>query len=225
MYVLFDNVLMDTVITAIGEDANYPADNLKSAFLRKRYQSVATSDTITITFATLTAINSVYYAYTNADTIEVRLYDGATLLNTLTGSDRYHFASVDVDKVEIDLSGTDTVYLGGIGIGLDYQIDPPESFWAEDFDDRSIVSESDAGQVLQEYVEPLRVYDFTIPTLDRMEARALQTEYVKTGIGRTLWVDPDTDDLPMLYSTLTGAVVVQKNKRQYTANMSFREAR
>jgi hypothetical protein len=122
------------------------------------------------------------------------------------------------------LSG-EPAYLGGLGVGLDHKIDPPESFWTEAFEDRSVVSESDAGQVLQEYTEPLRLYQFSIPTLDQTEARALQAKYIQTGIGKPVWVDPDTDELPMLYCALTAPVSVQKRKRQYTASINLKEAR
>ena len=224
MYILWSNLLQNAGITAESADPNYPVDNLKSTFLRKKFQSVNLTDTKSVSFESLTTINSVYYAYTNA-IVTIKIYDGLTLLDTLSGADVYHFANIDTDRVDFELSVGEPAYLGGLGVGLDHQIDPPESFWTEAFEDRSVVSESDAGQVLQEYTEPLRLYQFSIPTMDQTEARELQTKYVQTGIGRPVWVDPDTDDLPMLYCTLTAPVSVQKRKRQYTASISFKEAR
>lgn len=130
-----------------------------------------------------------------------------------------------IGSVSVSRVLTTPAYLGGIGIGSAYYIDPPQSFWDETFDDRSIVSESDGGQVLQEYTAPLRVYQFSIPTLTRGEARACEALYIQCGRGRTIWLDPETDDLPPLYCSLVDALTINKNKRQYTARLNFREAR
>jgi len=128
--------------------------------------------------------------------------------------------SVSVSKVT-----TDKAYIGGIGAGESVALDPPESFWDETFDDRSIVSESQTGQVLQEYVEPLRNYDFSIPTITRDDLRALQDVYLAYGRGAILWIDPETDDLPVMYGRMTEALSASKNRKLYTAMLKFKEAR
>jgi hypothetical protein len=128
--------------------------------------------------------------------------------------------SVSVSKVT-----TDKAYIGGIGAGESVALDPPESFWDETFDDRSIVSESQTGHVLQEYVEPLRNYDFNIPTINRDDLRALQAIYLTYGVGSILWIDPETDDLPVMYGRMVEALSASKNKRLYTAKLKFKEAR
>jgi hypothetical protein len=97
--------------------------------------------------------------------------------------------------------------------------------WDETFDDRSIVSESQTGQVLQEYVEPLRNYDFSIPTINRDDLRALQATYLAYGRGAILWIDPETDDLPVMYGRMTDALSASKNRKLYTAQLKFKEAR
>jgi hypothetical protein len=226
MKILFSNLVHDAVISATSTDSNYPVGNLKSSFLRKRWQSTANSDTIVVTLASPESVSSLFIGYTNSTLpITVRLYNGLTLLQTTSITDSLHFNSVLLDKIELDLSASSPVYLGGIGFGVAYDIDPPESFWEETFDDRSIVSESQSGQVLQEYVEPLKIYDFNIPTLDRTEARAIEAQYRLTGAGYLVWLDPMTDDLEPMYCRLTDPVTVNKNKRQYAAKLTFKEAR
>jgi hypothetical protein len=222
MKILFDNKLLSATVIATNEDSNYPVSNLKSPFLRRKFQSTGTSSTITATIST--TINSIFYGYTNGS-VTVRLYNGG-LVATYSGiGPSKHFADTVITKIEVDISSASTVYLGGLGIGQSVALDPPESFWDETFDDRSIVSESQTGQVLQEYVEPLRNYDFSIPTINRDDLRALQTTYLAYGRGHILWIDPETDDLPVMYGRMTEALSASKNRKLYTAQLKFKEAR
>jgi len=223
MKILFDNKLLSATVTATNEDSNYHVSNLKSPFLRRKFQSTGTTSTITATIST--TINSIFYGYTNGS-VTVRLYDGGGLITTYAGIvDSIDFADTAITYIEVDISSASTVYLGGLGIGKSVALDPPESFWDETFDDRSIVSESQTGQVLQEYVEPLRNYDFSIPTINRDDLRALQDVYLAYGRGHILWIDPDTDDLPVMYGIMVEALSASKNKRLYTAKLKFKEAR
>lgn len=224
MKILFDNIAKSASLSAITPDPNYPVNNIISVFLKKRFQSINLTDTVTAIWASPVTIDTIHIGYTNA-VVTVKIYLASVLLDTLTGDEVYHFAPTSVDEVEFELVAGEVAYLGGIGIGSAYAIDPPESFWDETFDDRSIVSESDGGQVLQEYTAPLRVYQFSVPTLTRDEARACENLYIQCGRGRAIWLDPETDDLPPLYCSLVDALTINKNKRQYTARLNFREAR
>ena len=226
MKILFNNLVLSATVTALTADANYPATNIQSPFLRKRFQSTNATDMLTITFSALTSINSIFYGYTNASTVTARLYNSGGLIITYTGiSPSKFFADTSVTYVEIDLIASATAYMGGVGIGKSETLDPPESFWEETFDDRSIVSESQTGQVLQEYVEPLRIYNFNVPTITRDEVRAFQLVYLKYGRGALLWLDPITDALPVIYCRLTEPIATTKNKRIYTLKLTLKEAR
>lgn len=220
MRLLFDNLAETGGLSALYENANYPVSNLVSKFLRKRFQSLQNSDTVTLLFSSQLLIDSIFYGYTNA-TVTIRVYNGVTLLST----DETSFAPVLADKVEFDLVATAPAYLGGIGVGLAYEMNPPTSFWDEGYTDRSIVSESQSGQVLQEYVEPLKEYAFTWELLQRAKAREFLDKYRAIGVGHTFWIAPDTDDLDWLYTRFSDAIGASKNKRQYTVSATFREAR
>ena len=99
MKILFENVLKDSTVSSVDGSANYPATNLLSRFLRKIYRSTAANfDTITITLDEYKYISSFFIGYTDSVKIVLRLYNGATLLNTHT------FEETDTDE-RITVSG------------------------------------------------------------------------------------------------------------------------
>ena len=116
-----------------------------------------------------------YYGY--FDRIGNKIYDPVSW---------YLSETLSVKKIEIELEADSSVYLGGIGVGLAESFNLPSNEWTDDFDDKSIVSESDKGQVLQEYVKPYRVYDFNFPVNTRDEVLAIEKKYGYYGIGTHL---------------------------------------
>ena len=247
MKILFNDILSQCVVSANNTDTNFPISNLAHPFLRRRWQSTSNTDVITIESLDAANITSIYTAYTNATSISV-VFFGVDVLgynSVPVGYDGFGVAlnsanagvSIPIDqvlhndtiftKIEITLTAPvgEKVYLGKVAIGVDYEVDPPESFWEEMFEDNSILSVSQAGQVLQEYNEPLRVWGFRVPTLERDEAREFQDQYQSAGVGKPLFVDPMTDDLPVLYCRMASPLTVSKNKRQYAASINFTEAR
>lgn len=249
MRILFSDILADCVVSAANTDTNFPVSNLGHPFLRRRWQSTQTSDTITIESAIATDINSIYIDYTNATDIEITFYGfdivgyGADTIGFSAGEEvglespdagtpipitnNVWHGSTTFSKIEIAVSADspDVVYVGKVALGMDYALPSPSSFWPETYEDKSIISISDAGQVLQEFVEPLRVWEFEFPTLNRDDTRALQAEYRATGIGKPIFVDPDTDDLPVMYCRLKDPMTTSKSLRRYVTTLSFVEAR
>jgi hypothetical protein len=223
MKILFENKIQNTGIVSLNADGNYPVDNVKDIFLRRIYKSTTVSDALTITFPTDTEINCFYILHTNA-TATIRLYNGVTLLSTLTGLTN-HFSTVTVTKIEVDIIAPTQAYIGEIGVGIERDILKPSSFWDENYEDRSLVSESDTGQVLQEYVEPLYIYQFTFDHKTREQARAMQSYYVGLGRGRPVFIDPEADGLPTLYAQFTSALSTNKQRTLYTVVISLKEAR
>jgi hypothetical protein len=246
MLILFNDILADCVVSANNTDPNFPIANLAHPFLRRRWQSTATSDVITIEAQTATDINSIFIGFTNSASItltpygfDIVGYDGDTIgydgdsigLNSHDAgvavpiTDYVWHGDTTISKVEIAVAASAAVYVGKIALGLASVLPSPESFWDETFEDLSIISTSEAGQTLQEYVQPLRVWGFAFPTLNRTDTRALQEEYIATGNGKPIFIDPDTDDLPALYCRLSNPMNTSKNKRQYRTTMNFTEAR
>lgn len=249
MKILFENLLSTATISSTNALANYPVQNLYHPFLRKRWQASGGENTITIVFNEPKVCNCFYFSWTNSG-LTIKLYSNGTIVHEFNGSKTaYHFDPVVITRVEIvalsvipiatengniiatDLfaeivsSGEFGTFIGGIGIGNEYSLPPPMSFWSESFDDRSIVSESDNGQVLYEYIEPLRQYDFTIELLNRTDTRQLQYQYLAYGQGKPVWIDFETDELQPMYCRLTGTIETDKNKRQYKTKIKIKEAR
>jgi hypothetical protein len=259
MKLLLDNILSTATLTSLHEDPNNPLENLYHVFLRNRYQSTATSDTITITFASPTSINSIYYGYTNASTISFQFLDasgnemlefgesvgllteaGGRLLTELGGGiaaysnsdialeiESFHFDAISVSSIKIALSGSANVYLGGVGVGTTYAPPYPSDNWTEPLDDRSIVSESQAGQILQEYVQPLRIYNFTFEALTRAELNTLRQTYIDLGRGKPLWIEivPDHTDVAPLYGYIQETPDTTHARFLLSLTFKFKEAR
>ncbi len=257
MRLLLDNILSTATLSSLHEDSNNPLTNLYHAFLRNRYQSEDISDTITIEFPDPVSINSFYFGYTNAeslaiqflnadgdiilenDNFELATEDGFTLATEdgfdLIGYDgeepeqieSFHFDPITVKTILIYLSGSENVYLGGCGVGTTYAPPSPSDNWIEPLEDRSIVSESQAGQVLQEYVEPLRAYEFSFQLLTRTELNELRQTFIDLGRGKPIWIElvPDHDEIIPLYGSINADPGTDRARMLLSFTLKFKEAR
>jgi hypothetical protein len=236
MKALFDNLVLAATPSMPDASSNYPADNILSAFLKKRAQSTAAADTLTITFGADKSINCVYYGFTNATGIVILLKNsGGGTLKTITittpeeiGAE--HFAVVgSVRTIDVQLTKTGVgVYLGGLGAGLEETLPDPDAGWDEPMTDNSLVSGSPDGQYSQTYLKPLRKYSWTLPEVTRERVNELVTAYGALGLGKPLWVDPFEDDhdfVAPLYCVLTEPIQPKKNGRMYSLTLSIAEAR
>lgn len=79
MRILFENYALEATVTSTNASTNYPPTNLTHPFLRKRYQNLDGSDTITVLFESDKTINSLYFGYHNADEEELLLENGDIL--------------------------------------------------------------------------------------------------------------------------------------------------
>jgi hypothetical protein len=235
LILLFDNLVDSATLTSLNASLNYPVTNLQDPVLRKRYQSSTDSDTITITFDAVSSVQDFWYAWTNADSMELRLYDsGNVLLNTIVVSnpqdiDAHHLTSaVSAAYAELDVYGYGGVYVGGIGIGLGVDFPDPNNKWTEDYQDNSSVSQSTAGQSLQDYVEPLQVDAWVFRDIPRDEMNVYKELYKELGIGKPIWIDPFENDHSFrepIYASITQPFRAKKNGRVYNFNLNIKEAR
>ena len=235
MILLFNNIIDNATLTSLNASLNYPVENLQNISLRKRYQCSIDTDTITITFAEDSPVQDFWYAFTNADYLELRLYDQyAALLETITVNDpqdigAFHLAaSVDAAYAELDITGYGGVYLGGIGLGVGIEFPDPDQAWEEPREDNSSVSHSRAGQSSQDYVRPLRVHDWEFLDITRNDINYYQDFYDDLGIGRPIWIDPfdrNHSFMQPIYAVMTQAFRALKDGRNYRFNLNIREAR
>lgn len=140
----------------------------------------------------------------------------------------WYFPTISVSSMTVELEGDDTVFLGGIAAGEAYEMKNPEEEWDEGWKDLSIVTESDSGQVTQLYNEPLRVYNWTIPGLNRREMNEVLELYRLHGKGAHVWVDPfqkNHEFLTPLYATIDEPVKASKSGYNYSYNFDIRESK
>lgn len=235
MRVLFENPVVNAALSAGAASANYPVSNLAHPFLLVRYQPTASTDTVTLTFAAAIAINCMFWGYTNATEFTLRLYDAAdTLLHTETVTDpdsvgAVYFAEVDaVAYAELDLTGAITVYLGGLGLGVYYQMPDPLATWKLGSTDNSATSGTAFGQVTQNYAKPLRSFELSFSGVSYDQASEIQDKCEVVGKGGKLWVDITESDhsfLSPLYSALADVVEPAKDGQTMTFAFKFAEAR
>jgi hypothetical protein len=236
MIVLFDDKIKTAVITSVNASQNYPPENIQSNSLHKRTQSSTDNDTLTITLADYSVISDFWYAFTTATKIILRLYyyDG-TLLHTETINnpradiDHVEFALIaDVAYAELYYEGPVIgPYLGGAGFGVPIVFPDPLATWDETNGDNSIRSSNITGQSNQDYIRPLRNYEWTLPDVSSEGKTTLMDLYRGVGIGYPLWMDPFELNhdfcLPIYAKIKTFAPV--KTGRMYNIKFSVEEAR
>jgi hypothetical protein len=235
--ILFNNVLRTATYAAVNASANFPAANLADDFLRVRYQSTATTDSITITLAETAAVDSFYFGYmrdVTGITVTFRNSGGAAIgaadFSSYAGEAAVvaHFTQIDgVAEVIIDLTGSSSsFYVGGVAAGVAVEMPNPDAAWEDAFTDNSILVRSPAGQVQQQYIEPYSRFLFswvgvTIAKFTEVKAAAISVS------SRPVWVtffEESLDEYPPGYYT---AIIgnPQRERREYRFTFTFEEAR
>lgn len=263
MRILFENYALEATVTSTNASTNYPPGNLVHPFLRKRYQNLDGSDTITITFPADRTVDSVFLGYHNADEEEL-LTEGGDVITTeqddpllivsanltvklfnLAGTQLYennivmlnqfeaiHFTALNFVRrvtIVIDWQGLGKKgYLGGVGVGLSYDMPYFNAEWSNGMLDNTVVNRSLVGQVLQNYIEPQDTKTFTWNGVLPDIFTEIKTLVKQTGTGRPIWVDffeESHEIVAPIYATIGGIEGAQKNKGTYTFSMTFTEAR
>jgi hypothetical protein len=249
MKILFDNLAELATISAPGESGNYPASNLANIFLRKRYQALTGSDTITFTFTSDQVIDSFFYGYNNKRLGDAAVYAMTTTFRDSLGASlgvqtiaacanfgAIYFTTISaVRTVEVAISwaGAGAAYLGGIGFGQAYTM--PETNlladWGDAVEDNSTVDTTEAGAVIRDYAEPLTLRPVNFAYVERDDYLVIKNYLATTGKGKPLWVDPFDEDhtfmLPLYAQIVDGMQNATKDpERQYWSfSLVLKEAR
>lgn len=248
MNILLKNRAPLATITAGNENPNYPAVNVASPILKQRFQSLANSDTVTLDLGANTAIDCVFLGWTNADSVTITVRNAAnSVVHTVTRAisrpsadplvpyevqygvvESFYFTEIQGAKLQVALSASAPVFVGGVGFGLMDQTPDVSASWDKGFDDNSIVSESDGGQTLQNYVRPLQQFTFDMPNMNAEEREYWALAYSNVGRGRNVWVDffpGDHDYQAPLWCTIASVLDLKKSGHRYTMKLKFKEAR
>jgi hypothetical protein len=237
MKILFDNVaLAYETVTSDDGSPNYPAQNLVSPFLEKRFQSTALADRVVFDFdyATYT-VDCFFYAFHTMSEVTIELYNGGALVYTQTinpaeaNTGAVHFAPVVADEARVLIAGAGApLYLGGVGFGEAYTMPHPLAEWPEDVADSSVLDSSPMGQDSQEYVDPLDVLTYSFSNVTRVVAEEIKDIFKAVGVGGHFWIDPTELNHAFqrpLYVTLLETVAPEKNGLTYSFTLKCREAR
>lgn len=253
MRILFDNLLSSATLSARGTvSVNYPLANLTHPFLVKRFQQIVSGETVydpedpwgdgltddvTLTWTTDQTIDTIILGYTNCVNFTLKLFSSAgVLLDTQTftsaemGKTFSPVSQVRYVKLKMD-DGTAvypmTVYLGGLGIGTSFAMPDPVADWEPGFEDNSFGQSTIDGQVLGQYVEPLKVYSFNFFSESFAEYKAIEALLADAGKLTPLFIAPTEEDMtfiPPLYATVQLSSP-RKEGRLFTFSLAIKEAR
>lgn len=143
----------------------------------------------------------------------------------------YHWQTMytTVRKIVIELECDETkLYMGSIAIGKSVAMPNPDEQFSEGWLDNSVVSRSQAGQVLRDYVIPLRIYSFQFSTTNREKMNELRDVYIENGIGAKVWLDSterNHDFVAPLFGVIEEWTADEKSGKQYRFSITITEAR
>lgn len=235
MRILWDNKLKNAGFGGVDIDENYPSSNIAHVFLQKKCQATGQTGTILANFSTNQSISCMFYDYHNLSAMELRLYDGSDVLlythafTPQVGSGAEYFALVaGVASVQVDITTTeDFAMVGGIGLGTCLELPPFLTDYDIAYTDRSLVSESDGGQVLTEKLVPFVGYTLNFPDIDGSTWAEIYAMFLAVGVGVPVYLNLYEDDQvsePVLYARLEPP----KKKRYgqgFNVTLTFREVR
>lgn len=161
MRILFEDDVLNSTITMLHQNANYPIDNIKHQFVKKIVLSTGTSDTFTITFTEAKKVDCCFIGFTNAQVATLQLYNASDVLlathSINVSTNGCNFAAMEnVKYCKLTLTGIANIYVGKISIGDSYTMPDPESNIQKGYKDNSDVYQSKDGQISMNKVEWLR---------------------------------------------------------------------
>lgn len=172
--------------------------------------------------------NDNYYGYSFEELYGYYIKLSTKRLDTLMWcwATKNPFSNVTIEVTARE--GYGNVFMGAFALGDAKILTWPDSDWTESWDDRSRLSETQAGQVRQSYVEPLRVYDWKFSALTREQSTEMKDWYAKIGIGAHMWVAPFEHNLefvPPIYATLQAPLEIKKKGDNFSYRLKIKEAR
>lgn len=229
MKILFDNEIKDATLTALTPNANYPASNLAHVFAKLKYKGAGYDDTITATFDDNVSANCFFYTFTNATSMEVRLYSNASvLLDTITvdctydSGAEYFEAQTTVRWIEIDIASpvSEDVYLGGIALGMASTFPFPLANFDKDLVDNSAKTSSADGQTSYLHIKPLKKYALQFTNVKRTDYHPLITSFEEVGGGH-IWADI-TEENHAVYQPLYCTSDLMESPTRDKTNVNFK---
>lgn len=193
MKILFTNSVLKSTISAVHANTLYPISNIKDSFLKKIFKSTSTTETITISLASVQSINCFFIGFTNATVATIKMYDsGASLLSTKTidisrGGSCFPVVNY-ISYMTVELTSTENIYIGNIATGFAYTMPNPDNDIVKKFVDNSTMYESSDGQRSINKSQVLRFIDPSFSTIDDIDIFNEIYNYMVM-IDRPVWID------------------------------------
>lgn len=236
MRILFANHVIEATVTAETPNVNYPATNITSQFLEKKFKSAGRSDVITVLFPNNKQGNCFFYAFSNVEQMTVNFYSSASILvasKTIDCSNRSGSAffplltNVRWLTITAQSPANEDLYIGGVAFGESLEFPDPLAMFIKGAKSLSSKSTSSFGQTAVRVVKPLLTIqaDFTDVTRDEYEQIFRRFEEVDTG---HLWADLteyNHDRLAPIYATTNGIEREKRDGRYCSFSINFTEAR
>lgn len=230
MRILFNNLVNTSTLSATTENSFYPLANIKHPFLKKIYKATGNNTTVTITFSSVSSVDSCFIGLTNSASAVLKLYSATRVLlateNINVSTNGNVFTKVSgVSYCTIGFSATAPVYVGNIGVGKTYTMPDPLAEIIPDFVDNSEESISADGQLIANKVDWLKLVEssYFVDNID-------DYNYIYSlfrSIDRPIWVaffENTVDTINPLYSKVAFKAGKYKN-RLYTFDVSVQEVR
>lgn len=235
MRILFDNCLLDSVMTATASSINYPIENVTHRFMKKRFQSLLSNSTITCIFNSIKEINCIFYGYHTLNSFNFTLYDSSN--NVLySGSDSklldigiIYFNKISgVKKIVITCTAPANLFIGVLWAGVYDQMSLPLNNIETNIDDNTVIKSSPDFQFSQLYNESGIEYIVTIPALTNDQKNYLNSVYIKKGRGAPLFIDFFEDARELQepkYVVFSDKINMVRKGVEYEATFKLKEAR
>lgn len=185
MRILFENLIIadDVDLTSLTVSDNYPLSNLKNRVLTRRTQSLSGTLSFTVTFPSPTTINCICFGYTNGDSITVK---GITQ-DIDYRSDMIYFPEETLTTFDVEITGTEDIYLGGLAAGLYYQMPDPLTGIGVGIQDGNSITDNRYGINYKSLGAIVDLPTFIFRNIDIVVKKEIEDRY--DGVGSVCWLD------------------------------------
>jgi hypothetical protein len=210
MRILTDKLARTATITSEGENVSYPASNLAHPYATVKYKARSYLDLITFMFPAPVSVDCIFFTYSNAEDMEIRLYKSdSSLLRTVTvdctnDSGATYFDKTDLVRwieVEASTSVSNDLRIGSIEFGVAKQFYYPLADFVPELISQSTREESDGGQVSFQYIEPRIIYKLKYTNVAKEDYILSTLETFRTIDRGYLWADV-TEENHTLYKPI-----------------------
>lgn len=199
MNILYDNKAEGASLSATNGNDSFPVADLLDDFLEKKFQAIGTTSLITIGFSVDTDISCVAIGFHNlsAGTWTLKNSVGGTLLSGALAvaeeTDMTYFAETSCRSVELDLTSTEILFLGGVSVGAPLFIEFFNANPRLDFFVRDKKTVYRGGQATTVRTRPLIRYRATLGDISSLERKELWAMIEMVGNWSPVYFDLQED--------------------------------